>query len=970
MLSSPGFSALLYRLSGLAWLGRFFGPLPYGIIGAVVSCIWVMGSGLSVGGEPQRLRHEFEAEQPSWKVIDATTKAAMTLQFRAGIDPHGGQFCEQLEFHPPQTLADCQVSHPLPRARVFDELTLSLWVRSNCPNLRLALRVLFPHQIDPRTREPLVLDIAGERYTTPKEWQQLTCRPTEEILQRRLIRAREELSDGVRPVQIDSRDLIVTDAVLYFDVPAQPAAILIDDMELGPIVAAREKVAGVTPAATETPEFAPVRLEIGDRIFKEGSPFFPLFTIHQREDIPRIASLGVNMLWVPDYSDTKLLGELTANHLGAIAVPPHPSRDEASLKSASLPGFSPATTPIWAWMLGTQIPSRELAFVEEWADQIQSADHVYRRPLMGEVLQDQRAFHRKLTFLGSSRIPMQTALAPLTAMQRAQRHRALALPGKATFTFVATEPLPDIVDSQPGSRPFPALEPEQILMQSSAAIAAGYRGLGFWKQYSLDSDLPGMVEREHAIRLVCMQARLLEPFLASGRVVDEVSIQIGGEVASTQGGTLGGNNPFASRWDPKILPSGELKNPTAEITELKAYVLHSDVGVLILPVWLEEHAQFVPGSRIAKDVRLLFKGDATQAWEVTTTGIGTQLALRRIAGGTEVHLKELDLHSAIIVTHSQRALDELKTKSRLYRAEAARSWLLLAEAKLERTARVHEELEQLDSPKVSDANRLLQSSRALLERARIELEREDYDIARQDCLRALQYLRVLQRKHWDHAVAALSGPQASPYTCCFQSLPAHWLLLAEIGRRSQFSQNLLPSGSFEDQGEFVRANWQTTAPVPMAGATVGRLSIDPVGIVGQSALAFEIPYADQRSNSRGRAIPNPIPSPLAVRSPGVPVFAGDIVLISGQIRITRDLDAPEQGFLMYDSLRGEAGALEWTKVSSGWQPFRMIREIPRDMQLDLSLELRGRGRVEVDDLQLIRLPPVEAPSVRQASGNR
>lgn len=63
----------------------------------------------------------------------------------------------------------------------------------------------------------------------------------------------------------------------------------------------------------------------------------------------------------------------------------------------------------------------------------------------------------------------------------------------------------------------PAVEPEQILQQVYAAISAGYRGVGFWKTKSLQSDDPQSRETSLAIELACLEISLLEPFLARGR---------------------------------------------------------------------------------------------------------------------------------------------------------------------------------------------------------------------------------------------------------------------------------------------------------------------------------------------------------------------------------------------------------------------------------------------------------------------
>ncbi len=904
---------------------------------------------LGLASEPVRLRHPFEAAETTWNVAP-TVRSVVVKHARSDVDHRSGLMCEQVNFQSPVAVLNTRLEHELPQARVFDELKLSVWVRSNCPNLRLGLQVLFPHQKDPRTGELLVLDVFGEHYTAGPEWQQLTCHTTDALIEQRIIRAREEFSNGVDVLEIDSRDMIVRAAILVFDVPGNPSGILIDDLELGPIVDLGRSVTEILPVQATAPVVAPVRLLVGDRITKDDEPFFPVFTIHHGEPVELMAGLGINMLWVPDYQDQQLLLKLSQNNIGTIAVPPHPTRDQALEQSAALPRFSDATTPVWAWMLGAQIPPAELGFVEAWAAQVRDADRDYRRPLMCEVLSNQRAFHRTTTFLGSTRLPMQTSLSPAEALRRAQRNRALALPGKATFTFIDTEPAAQTIDARPAGTPFPALEPEQILAQSFAAIAAGYRGLGFWKQYPLTDNAPGMSEREQAIRLACIEARLLEDFLASSRVVRELAVQIGDESPQPRS-RLAANNPFTSRWDSVRLASGEVVSPLNEARSLKAYLLQSDVGFMVLPLWLEEGAQFVPGPQLMHDVRFLLPPGTTAAWEVTTTGINSQIELTPVAGGMEAHLEEMSLFSVIIATHSRTTLDEIRNRSRLYREEAANSWIRLTEAKLERTRTVDSELQQVGAPPIPNGASRLASADALLARARKQLERGSFDGARQDCERALQYVRMVQRQHWSAAVEGLTSPVASPYTISYQTLPTHWQLMAEIGQRSSQSANLLQSGSFEDETVFVRSGWEdrtqsladTAEPVDQA-----RISLESVGVVGRSALVLDAPYHGRTEATRHRPL---VPARLV--SPAIEVGESDIVLITGQIRIPQPLEVSDEGFLFYDSLYGESAALRWTTATSGWQSFRIVRHVRTAADLQLHLELHGRGRVELDDLQVI-----------------
>ncbi|MCA9029732.1 MAG: hypothetical protein KDA66_02925 [Planctomycetaceae bacterium] len=917
---------------------------------SVVSSVLLLHA--AVAEEPVRLRHQFEASETSWVTEDAS-RQLLYQHSRTATDSVSGEQCEQLGFRSANVITDARILHDVPPARVFDELKLTIWVRSNCPNLRVGVEILFPHQVDPRTGKYLVLSMFGEHYTASSEWQQLTCHLSDKDMERRLNRAQAELSNGVEAFEIDTRDMIVQRAILTFDIPDKESGILIDDLELGPIVAPRDSVADVMPVANSEPVIPPVKLQVGDRITKDGRPFFPLFSIYHGEEVEQLATLGINMVWVPDYHDQKLLAQLHEYHLGGIAVPAHPPRDELLTGISSIPGFSDTTTPIWAWMLGARIPPEDIEFVEAWAEQIHQADRRFRRPLMGEVLSNQRAFHRTTDLLASTRLPVQTSISPQEALQLAQRNRALALPGKATFAFVNTEPASETIDSRPSNAPFPVLEPEQILMQTTAAIGAGYRGIGFWKQYPLSEEIAGLNEREHAIRLACIEIRMLEEFLANSRVVRKLAVQVGDSDDQTPEfqSSLGGNNPFSSRWDSVLLPNGEVVNPANQASGLSAFLLQSDAGFLVLPLWLEEDAQFVPGPQVLKDVRFLMPPGTNAAWEVTTTGINSQIKLTPVAGGMEVHLEEMSQFSVIVATHSRDALDEIRDRARKYRAEAARSWIEMTASKTERTRRVDAELARLGAPEVNYSERRLTSAEALLARARKEFDKGNYDAVRVDCERALQYVRLLQRQHWENAVKDSTSPVASPYTICFSTLPAHWRLLADIGRRSSVSTNLLSSGSFEDEQAFVRSGWENRTSTEAPVGSIPRIALDPIGVVGHMGLVLDIPYAGQ--NEQRRAV---LPEPARIDSPVMQVYENDIVVISGQIRIPQRLDAQAGGFNLFDTVYGESAALRWTEAIPKWTRFQLVRHIGADSELRLQLELLARGRVELDDIQVVVIP--------------
>src|SRR5262249_21723153 len=85
--------------------------------------------------------------------------------------------------------------------------------------------------------------------------------------------------------------------------------------------------------------------------------------------------------------------------------------------------------------------------------------------------------------------------------------------------------------------------------------------------------------------------------------------------------------------------------------EVKAAVLRSGRGILVLPIWLGGHGQFVPGQAAVPE--LVFTVPQVpancQAWEVLP-GRLRSYKCERILGGTRIRLHDFNLTSAIVFT--------------------------------------------------------------------------------------------------------------------------------------------------------------------------------------------------------------------------------------------------------------------------------------------------------------------------------
>src|SRR5205807_1310571 len=108
-------------------------------------------------------------------------------------------------------------------------------------------------------------------------------------------------------------------------------------------------------------------------------------------------------------------------------------------------------------------------------------------------------------------------------------------------------------------------QPEQIRLLTYIALAAGCRGLGFWSDQFLSDSHQGR-DRLLALALLNQELRLLEPLLA----------------------TAG---------SPTWIDTSQ--------ADVKAAVLRTERGVLVLPMWMGKGAQFVPGQAAIASLRIV-----------------------------------------------------------------------------------------------------------------------------------------------------------------------------------------------------------------------------------------------------------------------------------------------------------------------------------------------------------------------------
>lgn len=913
-------------------------------------------------------RDDFRSSQPRW-TAEGTSSAIRVTDHRR-IHPPAPQHAYEYFRVQARRPAEVFLETSLPPARVIDDLKLSLYWNSNRNGAVLYLRVVFPRHRHPQTGKALSALVEGDRYAQPGKWQILSAGITQRQIQARL----RELRQQYQNPKISSEGMYVTAAVIRL--PVDPGTIHagIAEVRFGPIVAPLSKPgnpSGIRQASVETAPPAPLPLTFRlDRLEVNGYPFVPRIAAYHGETPAVLHDAGVNVVWIPRYDDERLMQELQAVGLWLTATPPFrpESRSSPVTGVEDRNAFAARTSRILFWNVGTRIPGKARRDLIEWVDRIHKADRLLDRPILGDVAGEERIYSRHIGLLGFSRHVLHTSFTLRQYRDWLVQKRRLARPGSFCWTWIQTEPARFPATGTPDNTLPIVVEPEQIRLQVYAALSAGCRGIGFWKTTPLDAQTPGAEERRWMVSQLNLELDLLSPWIATGTVVAQTPFTVHQPEQEAIGRSrLDFNtNPSQRRQQRALLNERHARSRRNQQQrgELQATVIRSEFGTLLLPVWYETNAQFVPAKSAAHNAEVVVHGisESASAWLITTTGI-TGLVQERVTGGLRITIPRFDQTAAVVLTTNRLLIEQLRKRVRKMAPLSAQLSVKLARAKLKRVRQVDAELSALGT-RQPDAPQLLHRAGWMLGQAEAALNRRDYASARQNSANALQLLRILQRAHWNDAVRALSSPVSSPYAVCFQSLPAHWRLVEQFGRsRPGGRENILRSGNFEDIDTMIAEGWRHSQQShPAVRATAELYPRGKEGSYCLRLIAAPVPGKDPPVY-----LPQP---PVTVNSPPLTVRSGQLVHISGWIQVAAAPVGSLEGVTLTENLTGPRGALRWRK-KAGWQPFSLLREVKQSGTLRVTISLHGMGEVRFDDLRItLHNPPLSPAAAKTASPPR
>jgi len=946
-------------------------------------CRWLLLAAVLVVGvssslpAAERFTESFDGRELTSRVEVSSTTAEVTLHRRepsGGVDSAG---CERVMVRTRRLGTSVAWEQPIPAARVIDELAVGVSAWSRSLGLQLCVRVVFPHQLDPRTGGVLTDLVPGPRVTRSGRWQRLTLDGFPARLRERLVLLRARLK---RP-RLEGRDAYIDRVVLRLDPDPGQTEWLVDDLRAGPIVAPRPGLAVAGPKGDRGPRRgspAEVRL---DRFHVNDLPFVPRLVVYRGEPPEVLKASGVNLVKVPDYRDTELIGRLRSAGIWVMAAPPRPplvAGVVADTGTAALVPIGSEADGILCWYLDPNSTTSGLLdpggdgrlgwnSLLRWVNQLRVADRRMRRPIVADADGQEHVMSRQRLLPLISREVIGTGLSLKLHQEWLDERRGRARPGSLAFSWVR-------VDSESL-----VVEPEQIELQVRSALAAGYRGVGFRTTSRLDSDRPVAAERLLMLGLLNLELDLLESFLATSMRVGRLPVTIGRRRDSSESQSAGTTTIERSESsDTRVRRRRQVVATNAPPVQeavggrvdrrVQAVLFRSDYGRLLMTNWIGENVQFVPGQMALADMSVVVPGgdETATAWEVTTTGLRS-VPTRRVAGGVVLEIGRFDRRSNIVLTSNPKLVTELRRRVALIAGRAARMALKLAQARFDRVRDVDRRLVELGHAQ-PDAPRLMTRAASFLSRAAATLDQGAANASRIYSDATLQTLRILQRAHWEQAVRESTSPVASILSRCFQTLPGHWELVAAVRSQGVVAEPRLAGGDFEDLEQMIRAGWSSQRAA-VAGMTMtaevyrGDRSRD-----GETGSCLRL----MARSDLTAAVPSRLPQhTVIVDSPSVAVKAGDLVRITGRIRLVSARPGTLDGGVLEDTLGGPGGRLHCRRIG-GWRRFELIRRAKRGGEVQLKVALEGLGELRVDDLQVEVLSgglaaPVGSPRVEVGS---
>ncbi len=855
-----------------------------------------------------QLRDSYEAPETSWKLSDHDCTLRILQHQRTFEQMHSGRTSEQLQFFAGSGTYVHMVS-PLPAYSIIDELTISIWVKSDRPGLQLAMRVVLPRSQDPRTGSALTTLIRGSSYQEADTWQKLTIQAPARLLTREVPLLRSQFGSDV-----DDREAYADMLVLNVYGGTGQTNVWLDDLEV--VGQVESPLSGADSANAASPNAIHSASELGttrnqDVPVLEGS----VFVIDGHPQLVRaidgngepfawLKSLGFNAVSLAAPPTAEQLREAGESGIWLIVPPP---------ASQSPDEYGSSLAHILAWDLGRHLAADQVEPTRRLAQRLRSvADHL-RRPTLCLPAAERWQYSR-LTDLTVLEPP-----GPNSSLQLGdygqwylERSRLMRM-GTFFWASIRTQLSPRVTQQlralgADAAVPL-SLEPDQIRLLVYHAVASGARGLVFRSESRLDDSDRQTTMRAKTLQRINQELAVLEPWAATGE----------------QDGEL------------------DTGDPSVRVSVLK---IDRSRLLLIIRRMADQQYVAVPSDERSITVEVPGVPETDEVYQVGEDG------LRRIpqqrGTGLRVRLDKPRSVTSIVMTQDQQVINFLARQTAALRKEqdqlvgeiAAHLYSAVVETQqqlLELTPAAGIARPHLESDSLSQARTELQQFQQLVEGG-------GHDRAYEFLQRGLQQLATARYQSWKLAANSFSSPVASPLCTSFFSLPQHYVLGQRL-RNTPWGPNSLAGGDFENLSVLQSSGWKNVSGTSPQLRTGVELSLHAPHS-GRTSLRLQCWPTDPQQ------APSVIETaPVTITSAPIPVTTGQIVRIHGFARVPTPVRGSLDGLRIFDSLAGEDLA-ERLVQTKDWHEFTLYRAAPRDGVVTVTFALSGIGEAWIDDVTL------------------
>ena len=869
----------------------------------------------------------FETPTPSWTVAEPAGATRVVSRERSREKPHGGTSCERI-------VLDASAGQPLRLetaigpAAIIDEWQASLWVRSNRPDVRVAVRVVLPRFIAPKTGRPVEVLVPGTTTRHADRWELLEVGGISTGLARQLpaLHAQHGPAGSLAGA-------VATHLVLELQALPGRHDVAIDDMIVRGIVEPPAAGLATTPRTIHDPQVRPAAglappdaaepaagepacglsrgvLEVA------GLPFFPRSLDYNGEPLETIASLGFNCVRLTEPAPGDLLAG--ARRAGLWVICPPPRLPDVDIRDPeSLPAFSANWDRVLLWDVGSGLAEQDVESLAERVRRVRACDQKGGRPLIAAADSGLRSISRHVDMLVARRTVLGTSLELLDYLTWLRERPRLTRPGTPLLSTLSTEIDPRTAWqaatlSGVGNRGL-AVDPESLSLAALTAVAAGTRGILFASSRRIDGDDHESRARAAAAQAMNVKLKILEPWGASGR--------------------------FAA--------AAQSSDP-----EVQAVVLEASRARMVI-VW-----RCVQGSQIvarhyhgdlpgdASPLSLVVPGvpEAHQAWEVAAGGL-RPLKQRRVSGGVSVVLDSFRSSALVLLSGDPAVTAHVQERVR----EIAP--LLLASARTQAGIALADGADLLARLPPAALGHL-PAARMLGEAQRDAIDAESM-LAGDPTAAIARFGRAgaiggqLERLTWERGVLATGSMVASPLSTSDATLAEHWRFVEALAAVSPGGE-LLAGGGMERIEDLAGNGWRHFALRQTAIRTAVEISrTQPAAGNGSLRMIAEAAGAEEPPV----IVETP---PVWISTPPILVPTGKLLEIQARVWVPRPIVGSVDGLLVFDSLGGPALA-ERVGMTPGWRRLVLYRIVPADAPegpLVVTFALTGMGEARIDDVSI------------------